>query len=126
MRLPLSPDEKFTFVFEEDKSKPKEKQTVFRLKALSMQQLIDIEDAISGAVSGEAVAAGTVNYRLIKASLIGWENLKDANGNKINWAAGPDGLIRDELLRRFPMVKRAELATAIWKHNNLLEQEAKN
>ncbi len=89
--------------------------TVFRLRALTGLQRIDVRDAFG---RGEE----TVARRIITHGLAGWSNLRDADGQAVPWA--PGNIARN--LDCLPEDAIAELAKEIFESTFLTEDERKN
>lgn len=111
-----SPKATWTYVLVSDRSLPREEQTRFTLKHLTLAQESEIldscaRDPISGAVVRQAV--GSEHLRALRRGLVGWENLRNAEGGEIAFEAGPGGGARDDLLFLLPLVVREELANAL-------------
>lgn len=110
------PRASWSFVLERDRDQPKEKQTVFRLKHLTLAQEHAIVDQVGrDPISGMTVrhAAGTEHLRTLRHGLVGWANLKRVDGTDVQFEASPLGGATDELLFLLPLGVREELATAI-------------
>lgn len=108
----VSTREEFDYVMEADRDLPKEQQTVFRLRPLSLRESNEIEDLI-GLGGGEGFPAGTVHTKTIKYGLVNWCNLKDQDGVSVGFEK-KDGLIKDKMLSMFTTAQRTELFNAIW------------
>lgn len=77
--------ETFRLILDEDKALPADKQSVFLCRPLTAHQLDNISGMANVALDGTSVQIPTGNKRLalLKASLVGWSNYVDADGNEI-------------------------------------------
>jgi hypothetical protein len=120
-----SPKSTWKYVLERDRSLPKEEQTVWKLKHLTLAQEHAIIDQVAyDPITGRGVrqAAGTEHLRSLRHGLVGWENFQREDKTQIEFEAGPLGGAKDELLYLLPLGAREELAQAI--ENELSIDEA--
>jgi hypothetical protein len=123
--IAVSRREVFDYVLEEDRELLPEQQTLFKLRPLTLKQSIPIEDELGKHAASGGLPMGTFNYKVLKAGLVGWENLVDDNGQPLVFSTGKDG-VEDELLERFTTAQRTELANAIWQRAKPTDDDAKN
>jgi hypothetical protein len=121
MVVAVDPQAPFNYILEEDRES--EAPTVFKLKALSARELARIEDGVRLDLQRQEMTlrSGSKPLDILAAGLVGWENLKDAQGKEVPFKAG-DLACLDYLLPRW----RGELANAITEQTRLPEAEAKN
>lgn len=126
MARALDPNRTFDYILEEDRSQPKEKQTVFHLKVLSARQLASLEDEMAVVKLGQKgemqMNTGSHVLKVLEIGLVGWENLLGSNnGEHIPY--NKDQVNRFDYLR--PDWRR-EIANAITEQNALSEEQVKN
>lgn len=111
-----SPLATWPYVLESDRKLPREQQTVFQLKHLSLGEehaLLDntVRDPLTGHLLRQQV--GSEHLNTLRKALVGWDRLPDDKNTPIPFEAGPWGGAKDELLFRIPLGAREELARAI-------------
>ena len=130
MAIALDPTKPFDYILTEDRDKPLEDQTVFKLKVLTARELANVEDGMAALISdtGEvAIKTGSQLLKILQFGLRGWENLKDGSGNDVPYRGrGPSGEPHPETLDKVQPHHRRELADTITEVNRLDEEEAKN
>ena len=104
---------------------PVAERTVFELKPLSAEQVMAALD-----VEGSH-GYGSGSMTRIMAGLVGWTNLRDADGNEIKFEVNQDNVVKMELLDKItaaPGGARAllELSMAVRDHSEWSEAEVKN
>lgn len=122
--IALSPRENVEYVLREDRGG--KAPTTFVLRPLTKQQVIEIEDIMSAREPGKGVPFGSYTFAVLKAGLAGWRNLRDAKGEEVVFTTDGMGQVDDDLLLRFTIAQRGELADAIFGMANLTDEEAKN
>ena len=120
-----SPKQTWNYVLQADRRLPKEKQTVFKLKHLTLaeeQALLDnwSRDPVTG--QGVRNAVGSEHLLVLRRGLVGWTNLVDGDGLDIKFEPGPWGGATDALLFLIPLMDREELARAI--ENEMVFEQA--
>lgn len=111
-----SPKQTWPYVLFADRRLPREQQTVWKLKHLTLAEEQALLDNWSrDPITGQAVrnAIGSEHLTVLRRGLVGWTNLLDADGLAIPFEAGPWGGATDDLLFRIPLMDREELARAI-------------
>lgn len=121
--IAIAPKDEFTYVPVSDRDA--EVQTCFTLRALNMRETIEIEDFLGMRAGEGGYPAGTMNYKVLKKGLRGFQNLRDRDGEVI-WTEDANGDVADEVLQRIPSNIRTELANTIWGFANVSEDEVKN
>lgn len=102
------------YVLESDRRLPRDEQTVFELKHLTLadeHRTLDNLDRDSFGV-GIRRESGSEHLALLRKYLAGWSGLKRADGTEVTFDA-PKGQVRDDLLFLLPLRVREELALAI-------------
>lgn len=122
--IALSQKEQIEYILEEDRGH--ESPTVFLLRPLSVREVVEIEDLVATRDESKGMPAGTFAYKVLRASLSGWRNLKDKTGVEIKYERAYDGKVKEDLLLRFTTAQRFELANAVWGLANITDEEAKN
>ena len=129
---------KFRYVLKQDRDLPKEKQTVFFLKAFTSKELEDVEGSLDVGMSvsrdgvlGDANISTSVKMgerinAFLRAGLLGWENYKGADGKEVKAIIEEStGQISWESMDNV-VPYRMELYAAIEKGNSVTDDEAKN
>ena len=72
----ITPGTRYNYILKAEKNLPKEEQTIFQMKSLTGEEMIEVLDL---------TAAGTHKAFLvsIQLAIVGWENFKDDKGNDI-------------------------------------------
>ena len=122
--IALSPRDKIEYTLREDRGG--KSPTVFTLRPLTKQQVIEIEDIMSAREAGKGMPFGSYTFAVLKAGLAGWRNMKDAKGEDVMFTTDGMGQVDDDLLLRFTIAQRGELADAIFGMANLTDEDAKN
>ena len=110
----------WTYVLEADKTVSEEEQTIFHLKNVSRALYTSIMDGADAA--GRLNFSGSVSNRILKETLIGWENLTDPDTDQ----PIPFPEKADAALEMLPGVVRAELAAQVFARQTLTEEQRKN
>lgn len=100
----------------QDAEKLRARQTVWKLKHLTLEEehrLLD--NLVRDPITGMAVRAmpGSEHLASLRIGLTGWENWLDEEGNPIACELDKRGRVTDERLFRIPLHDREELARAI-------------
>jgi len=131
------------YILEADRKLPVDKQTIFELANLPIEERIKIEDAqaqygVSTDKDPEAKADMTIkqhkrNLEIVKLGLVGFSNFKDAEGNDVPFEtvaspirSGSKNIVSGKCLNRFAMEWIDELAKAIVDLNAITPEETKN
>ena len=114
--------EEFDYVLNEDKELPKDQQTVFRLRPVSLRLSNEIDDIIGIHSKADGYPAGTINYKLLKAGLRGWTNMSGDNAT----LEFTEHEIPDRHLLKLSSIQRTEIAVAIWVTKDVTDKESKN
>ena len=77
-------------------------------------------------IKGWARSGNAVDYDIAQLGLAGWQGLKDADGNEVEFVAGKDSLATEESMMRLLPDAWTELALAYTKRGNLTEEDLKN
>lgn len=113
--IATNPKSTWNYVLLEDRALPKEQQTVFHLKHLTLaeeHQTYDGLDRIGGVGLGRR-DLGSSYLRSLRAGLSGWSNMPDGQGGFVEPKKDAFGQISDESLQRLSLNQRIELARAI-------------
>jgi len=119
MPIALTPNKKWDYVLREDRGLPPDKQTIFKLKALSSEEFFAIQNI------QYTNGFGTANQSVLIIGLVGWENFLDNQGQAVPFNL-EDGACAQENLDRLTPAIMMELIGAIRKRNELSEDEIKN
>lgn len=114
MAIARDPRTTWKYVLREDRELPRDKQTVFHLKHLTLAQEQAAFDGIER-THGQSVIVNTGARCLdiLRAGLTGWDNLLDESGATIEPKKDAQGRVRDESLMLLSLEQRLELAGAI-------------
>jgi hypothetical protein len=129
---------KFKYILKRDRKLPKDKQTVFFLRAFTSRELEDVEGSLQVGLSiskdgelGEGTVSTGINMgerinAFLRAGLTGWENFPGADGKLIEPVIeeSTKQISWESIDNVVPY--RMELYTAIEKGNTVTEAEAKN
>jgi len=126
MAIALDPSKPFDYVLREDRDKPNgdPHKTVFHLKVLTPSENAAIEDnsAVMDSDGKMRVLNGYATYEALQQGLKGWHNLRDVNGEEVEFPSGNIG----KAISYLRPAHRRELAEAITEGNELTEEESKN
>lgn len=129
-----NPNEPIRYVLRDERDDPDASVFYFRPVNVARQKRLEsVRDAVN------MKRAVSFNIELLRMCLMGWENVKDADGNEVpfqtmresrNGASGtpmkdPDGP-SDETLDRLPWMVRNELAEAALGLHSMDEDDVKN
>jgi hypothetical protein len=82
--LARSPKQSVRFVLPEERELPANEQTVFLLRPLSVLEDQVLRDSfVLVTKSGPVMQAGAMRVALLRAGLVGWENLRDEVGAEV-------------------------------------------
>lgn len=123
-----SPKATWKFVLRRERSLPKEQRTTWILKHLSLAEesaLLDnvVRDPVTGI--GYRQALGSEHLNSLRRALMGWENFQREDSTQVQFAAGPLGGAKDELLFLITLADREEIANAIENEIETTEEEQK-
>jgi hypothetical protein len=123
----------FSYVLEEERKLPPEKQTRWKLKTLEYAEAEELEGlqiVVDAFVGRQYVVNGLKKARLaLNVGLLGWENFRDEGGSEITFRGGSRDdrrAIPDELLSLIRPTWAMELANAIRNEASLDLETAKN
>lgn len=130
----ISPKGLIRFVPSVDKKLPKEEQTVFILKPLTVEEEAILDDAQWRVINGKReFSFARKCLAAIHLALVGVENFSDEDGNKFNvereeFEHETLGIkeIKEEFLAKIPKSVRDEIALAILTSMNPTEEQRKN
>ncbi len=141
MPTALTPKDRFDFSLECDSKLPLEKRTVFKLRALSLDErrIYDNElvrqDVMKDGTRRIMTAAGDNELALLRAGLVGWLHFIDETGHEVKFETidapvpvlGRDcAHVTDACLERLAPKWRTEIAKAIQEANQLSDDDVKN
>src|SRR3990170_460493 len=122
MVVALDPRLPFAYVLKSDRSLPPDQQTRFQLRPLTYQEDVYLRDqtvVISEDGGGKVMMGSRRNLRL-RLGLVGWSNLRDAQGRDVPFATEEQFLAGEKRpvvstasLERLSRVVREELADAV-------------
>ncbi len=122
--IALTPNKTWDYILHADRLLPAKERSVFKLKSIEPEIDYVIRDQTTGPYGSND--PGTRERMQLSVGLVGWENVKDASGVKIEFKPGEDGSCHMDNLGHIPWRDRAELARAIQDRSELTEDEAKN
>lgn len=121
----------FDYVLKDDRNRPPEEQTVFRLRPLHAKEKQEVERTEWKAAGGEALMVSDrtgLAIRILNCGLLGWSNLRDAEGNEVEFAEVKENnrrILPSHILDRItPWL--TELANAVYERTELSEEQKKN
>lgn len=128
MPIALDPKATFQYVLECDRSAPKEDQTVFELRGLTVAEEARVADAMITSTPGAEelnFRSGTHQLTVLRAGLKGWTGFSDASGEEVPFvqSKGHPRHITDECLDRLLPAWRQELVNAIMERGGVTEDE---
>lgn len=128
MVIAADPRIPFDYILGIDRKKPRQEQTVFKLKILSPTEEAEIQDSGISMVKEQEFKfnLGKKKIQILKAGLVGWNNFKDRDGKDVLFNTDKNGEPTDESLSRLRPEWRTELANAITEQNTMSEEEIKN
>jgi hypothetical protein len=102
------------YVLVKDRALPREQQTVFNLKHLSLRAEQEAYDGIERTKDGSVVMdTGSRSLKCLREGLAGWDNLLDEKGAPVDATKNALGQVDDVSLMRLEIEDRMELAGAI-------------
>ena len=134
----------FRFVPATDRALPIPDQTTFHLRRLTLGERAVIEDMENDETLGQNEEGRALVHRKrhafvcqlerLRAGLVGWDNLRDENGNVLAFEKGSPRLVagrmqecvRDDLIDRIPQDVVYEIERAIYDASRLTEDDRKN
>lgn len=128
MPIALDPKSTFPYVLKDDRELPKEQQTVFQLRGLTVSEEATVTDSMilaHGGVEELSVRAGTHQLTVLRYGLKGWSNFKNADGADVAFEVekGHPRCVTDACLDRLLPKYRAELSSAILERGVITEDE---
>lgn len=136
MVIAIDPKEEFDYVLKADRELPEEQQTVFKLRPLSHTQRTKLQDMEYRWERGTDVISmpqGSMSHQILQCGLAGWTNLRDAEGNEIEFRTGKVvnvlgknvSPVADACLDRLHPADLQELAQAIGEVQRVTVEEGK-
>lgn len=122
--IALSTREEWSYTLAEERGV--EGATTFRLRPLSLRERNEVEDLIGASANSRGYPYGTVNTKVLRGGLAGWDGLRDAAGAEVRYAVDRDGKVREDLLERLPSAVCMELATEILTRTTMSAADRKN
>ena len=116
MAIAIQPKKGFDYVLEDDRKFPPEKQTVWKLRGLSIGEQSDVQDSLRTERSDTGETSwktGTLLLKTLRAGLVGVSNFLDESGAAVEFTKDKSGVVSDEFLDRLAPAWRTELANAI-------------
>ncbi len=105
----------FKYVLVEDRELPPDQRTCWDLKHMTLLQEAACLDNLDRDSQGFSIrrGLGTERVNLLRSNLVGWSNLKTADGSEIAFEKGPLGGAKDDVIFKLLPRHRDELARAI-------------
>jgi hypothetical protein len=128
MPIALDPKSTFEYVLVDDRELPKEQQTTFELRGLTVSEEASVTDSMilaHGGVEEMSVRAGTHALTVLRYGLRGWRNFHDADGNAVEFETGRGHpkQVTDACLDRLLPKYRQEIMQAILDRGTVTESE---
>tara|TARA_R110000824_G_scaffold209433_1_gene395214 strand:+ start:115 stop:507 length:393 start_codon:yes stop_codon:yes gene_type:complete len=130
MPIALDPKATFDYVVEDDRKLPKEEQTTFTLRGLTVSEEARVADTMISSIPGQeelAFRSGTHQLTVLRQGLRGWSNFMSPGGEEISFDKGKahPKVITDDCLDRLSSAHRQELVSAILDRGAVTESEGK-
>jgi|TARA_R110000824_G_scaffold379777_2_gene571903 hypothetical protein len=130
MPIALDPKATFEYVVEDDRSLPKEEQTTFTLRGLTVSEEARVADTMISSIPGQeelAFRSGTHQLTVLRQGLRGWSNFMSPDGEEISFEKSKSHpkVITDDCLDRLSSAHRQELVSAILDRGAVTEAEGK-
>lgn len=114
MVIARDPRTTWKYVLGKDRALPREQQTVWKLKHLSLHAEQAAYDGIERTRNESVVIdTGSRGLAVLREGLDGWDNFPDSKGVQVTVEKNARGCISDECLMRIELEDRIELAGAI-------------
>lgn len=136
MAIALTPEKRFDYVLKADRELPPEQQTIWHLRALTVNERDKIVGQLTHAAKFGKEGFVAAKADAIRCGLDGWTNFADANGNQAQFeGAAPKGpalwirrqvVITEGCLELIPYEYWDELADAIIECQHTQEADRKN
>ena len=128
MPIALDPKATFDYVLEDDRSLPKEDQTVFTLRGLTVAEEAKVADSMISSIPGEeelSFRSGTHQLTILRHGLREWKNFLSSDGKDVPFEAGRGSprYVTDACLDRLLPRHRQELVGAIMDRGSISEAE---
>ena len=125
MAIAIDPTVPFSYVLLCDRELPAEEQTVWTLRGLSHKERTGVENDLARQESDGALSfrVGSQRTRILKAGILGFENLRFADGREVPFEKQGQE-IHDRTLDVIPDAYLTELANAITEHGRLTEKDS--
>lgn len=119
----IDPSISFDFIVEEERKLPAKKQTIFKIKNLTVRESERIKNSLftkqgTGKQATEQLLIGSQERRSLEMGLVGWENFIDQGGKAIPF--------NQQNFDFIPSKYRTEIALEIRGEAELSEEEVKN
>lgn len=136
--IALTPRIRHPYVLERDRKLPGEKRTTFYLRTLTVEERASLADRAGEYSAGTGqiqMRTGSAALATVRAGLCGWDNLQDAKGGTVPFAADPARSVlgghtvtppSDTSLDQLDWAAIVELANAIRANAELSDEDAKN
>jgi len=130
MPIALDPQATFDYVLEDDRKLPKEEQTVFTLRGLTVSEEARVADTMISSIPGQeelAFRSGTHQLTVLRQGLRGWSNFNSPEGEEVPFdkSRAHPKVITDDCLDRLSSVHRQEIVSAILDRGAVTESEGK-
>jgi hypothetical protein len=128
MPIALDPKATFEYVLEDDQSLPKEDQTVFTLRGLTVAEEARVADSMISGLPGQdelSFRSGTHQLTVLRYGLRGWTGFLDGEGKPVAFETsnGSPRHVKDSSLDRILPKYRTELVNAILERGSVNEAE---
>jgi hypothetical protein len=128
MPIALDPKATFEYVLEDDQVLPKEEQTVFTLRGLTVAEEARVADSMIAGLPGQdelSFRSGTHQLTVLRYGLRGWSGFSDGTGNAVEFqmTTTHPKQVKDTSLDRLLAKHRTELVNAILERGSVNEDE---
>jgi len=128
MPIALDPKATFEYVLEDDQALPKEEQTVFTLRGLTVAEEARVADSMIAGLPGQdelSFRSGTHQLTVLRYGLRGWSGFNDGTGNAVEFlmTTTHPKQVKDTSLDRLLAKHRTELVNAILERGSVNEDE---
>lgn len=130
MPIPLSRNSSFDYVLKAERDLPREQQTIFKCKYLTVDEMAEVEDALGSFDSSTnemRVKVGSQVVKILRLGLVGWLNFKHPDGTEAQFVIATNGKTKgsptNATLDMLSPADRRELANAITESNRVSETE---
>lgn len=123
------PSQQIRYVLKNERKLPSEEQSVFLIRVLKATEQAKLEDQMTSVnINTNIMSVGklTMELKALMIGLAGWENVKDKDGNEVEFMVDGRGKAKSENFDYLPQWARTELANAITEGNKITPEDEKN